>query len=129
VKQEDTTEPVGRPSTSTAAKSSAERRTELFSQGSEATKTAVRRYYTLMLPTLVDVYAASVSVSVRSRAVQGMLKIVNFCDAEDLSRIMTVSTPGSMQRTNIFTHFVTARADVAILSFNSCFPGPIHACC
>jgi hypothetical protein len=72
------------------SQSPVERRAELFVHGSDARRDAVRRYYTLMLPTLVDVYAASVSVQVRSRAVQGMLKIVNFCDPEDLAKIMTV---------------------------------------
>jgi E3 ubiquitin-protein ligase TRIP12 len=94
IKLEDSPDPLATPSKNRDADSKpqtpVERRAELFEQGPDARRDAVRRYYTLMLPTLVDVYAASVSVPVRSRAVQGMLKIVNFCDPDDLAKIMTV---------------------------------------
>jgi E3 ubiquitin-protein ligase TRIP12 len=50
----------------------------------------VRRYFALLLPTLVDVYAASVNTQVRTKAVLGMLKIVDFCDSENLAHILQV---------------------------------------
>lgn len=51
-------------------------------------KLVVKRYIALLLPTLIDVYAASVSTSVRSKAVTGMLKMVNFCEEGALAEIL-----------------------------------------
>ncbi|GAA5933715.1 putative ubiquitin-protein ligase UFD4 [Sporobolomyces koalae] len=48
----------------------------------------VKRYFALLLPTLVDVYAASVSPQVRSKAVLGLLKIVQFCQETALADIL-----------------------------------------
>jgi len=51
----------------------------------------VKRYFALLLPTLVDVYSASVSPQVRSKAVLGLLKIVQFCQEDALADILHVS--------------------------------------
>ena len=50
----------------------------------------MKRYYALLLPTLVDVYSASVNAQVRTKAVLGLLKIINFCDHDDLGFILKV---------------------------------------
>ncbi|SCV74863.1 BQ2448_7892 [Microbotryum intermedium] len=52
----------------------------------------LRRFYALLLPILVDVCAASVNPQVRTKAVLGLCKIINFCDTENLTEILhTVS--------------------------------------
>ncbi|KWU42404.1 hypothetical protein RHOSPDRAFT_21293 [Rhodotorula sp. JG-1b] len=51
-------------------------------------KLVVKRYIALLLPTLIDVYAASVSSSVRTKAVNGMLKMVNYCEEDALADIL-----------------------------------------
>lgn len=51
-------------------------------------KLVVKRYIALLLPTLIDVYAASVSPSVRTKAVNGMLKMVNYCEEDALADIL-----------------------------------------
>lgn len=51
----------------------------------------IKRYYALLLPTLVEVYAASVNTQVRTKALLGLLKIINFCAHEDLAEILKVS--------------------------------------
>lgn len=45
----------------------------------------VKRFTQLVLPTLVEVYAASVAWHVRSKALFGILKIVSFVEAEQLN--------------------------------------------
>lgn len=67
-----------------------EKRLELLSAGPQSRTLVVKRYYALLLPTLVDVYLASVNVQVRSKAVLGMMKIVNFADPEGLAAILKV---------------------------------------
>ncbi|KAL8280298.1 hypothetical protein RQP46_007215 [Phenoliferia psychrophenolica] len=71
-----------------AKEASRESRLELFAAGGPARQLVVKRYYALLLPTLVDVYAASVNTQVRTKAVLGLLKIINFCDQEDLAFIL-----------------------------------------
>jgi E3 ubiquitin-protein ligase TRIP12 len=51
-------------------------------------KLVVKRYIALLLPTLIDVYAASVSPSVRTKAVNGMLKMVNYCEEDALADVL-----------------------------------------
>ncbi|KAK0533902.1 Ubiquitin fusion degradation protein 4 [Tilletia horrida] len=48
----------------------------------------VRRFSQLMLPTLVEVYAASVTLHVRTKALNAILKITSFMEAEDLGTIL-----------------------------------------
>ncbi|PWY98154.1 hypothetical protein BCV70DRAFT_165703 [Testicularia cyperi] len=48
----------------------------------------VKRFTRLVLPTLVEVYAASVALHVRSKAINGILKIVSFVEAEPLSEVL-----------------------------------------
>lgn len=45
-----------------------------------------------MVPILVDVYAASVAIQVRSRSLAGILKAVSWFDADDLTLVLKVST-------------------------------------
>ncbi|KAK4698568.1 E3 ubiquitin-protein ligase TRIP12, partial [Phenoliferia sp. Uapishka_3] len=72
-----------------AAKEAAlEKRLELFSSGGPKRALVVKRYYAMLLPTLVDVYSASVNTMVRTKAVLGLMKIINFGEAEDLAFIL-----------------------------------------
>lgn len=51
----------------------------------------VGRFMQLMVPILVDVYAASVVTPVRVKSLTGLLKAVSFLDADELKRVFTVS--------------------------------------
>lgn len=51
----------------------------------------VGRYMQLMVPILVDVYAASVITPVRVKTLTGLLKAISFLDANELRRVLTVS--------------------------------------
>ncbi|BGP33548.1 Ubiquitin fusion degradation protein 4 [Rhodotorula toruloides] len=65
------------------------KRLELISPDAPASRKLVfKRYVALLLPTLVDVYAATVSPQVRTRAVLGLLKMVNFCEEEHLADVL-----------------------------------------
>ncbi|PWN25797.1 hypothetical protein BDZ90DRAFT_63006 [Jaminaea rosea] len=48
----------------------------------------IKRFTQLVLPTLVEVYAASVALHVRVKALQGILKIISFVDAEKLNSVL-----------------------------------------
>ena len=50
----------------------------------------VVRFHTLLLPTLVDVYSASVGVQVRTKALLGMAKTIQFCPEDALDQILEV---------------------------------------
>lgn len=77
--------------TESMIKSAQEKRTEMFANLEGTRKTTVERFFALLLPILLDVYAASVGVQVRSKTFQSMLKIVQFCSKEYLPTILTVS--------------------------------------
>lgn len=51
----------------------------------------VGRFMDLMVPILIDVYAASVITPVRVKTLTGLLKAVSFLDADGLKRVLTVS--------------------------------------
>ena len=68
------------------AKEAAPDRTELLRSHPEV----VGRYMHLMVPILVDVYAASVITPVRVKTLTGLLKAVSFLDADELRRVFTV---------------------------------------
>ena len=50
----------------------------------------VQRFVRHILPILIDVYAASVALTVRSRCLMGLLKAVSFVEADDLKFILKV---------------------------------------
>lgn len=50
----------------------------------------VGRFMQLMVPILIDVYAASVITPVRVKTLTGLLKAVSFLDADGLKRVLTV---------------------------------------
>jgi E3 ubiquitin-protein ligase TRIP12 len=50
----------------------------------------VGRFMQLMVPILVDVYAASVITPVRVKTLTGLLKAVSFLDGDGLKRVLTV---------------------------------------
>lgn len=50
----------------------------------------VGRFLHLMVPILVDVYAASVITPVRIKTLTGLLKAVSFLDGEELKQVFTV---------------------------------------
>ena len=62
-------------------------RTELLRSKPEV----VGRYMQLMVPILVDVYAASVVTPIRLKTLTGLLKAISFLDADELRRVFTVS--------------------------------------
>ena len=64
------------------------KRTEML-QSREA---LVKRFTRLILPTLLDVYSASVALHVRTKALTGMLKVVNFLEPEPLLAVVKVCT-------------------------------------
>lgn len=61
-------------------------RTELLRSKPEV----VGRYMQLMVPILVDVYAASVVAPIRLKTLTGLLKAISFLDADELRRVFTV---------------------------------------
>jgi len=50
----------------------------------------VGRFMHLIVPVLIDVYAASVITSVRLKTLTGFLKAVGFLETEDLKRVFSV---------------------------------------
>ena len=74
------------PSASARAKETPLDRTELLRSKPEV----VGRFMQVMVPILVDVYAASVSTPVRIKTLTGLLKAVSFLDSEELKRVFTV---------------------------------------
>jgi E3 ubiquitin-protein ligase TRIP12 len=67
-------------------KETAPDRTELLRSKSAV----VGRFMQLMVPILIDVYAASVITPVRVKTLTGLLKAVSFLDADGLKRVLTV---------------------------------------
>ena len=61
-------------------------RTELL----RSKPSVVGRFMQLMVPILVDVYAASVITPVRVKTLTGLLKAVSFLDGDGLKRVLTV---------------------------------------
>lgn len=68
------------------AKEAAVDRTELL----RSKPAVVGRFMQLMVPILVDVYAASVITPVRVKTLTGLLKAVSFLDGDGLKRVLTV---------------------------------------
>lgn len=48
------------------------------------------RFMRMMTPVLVEVYAASVAVNIRTRALTGMLKAASFLESDDLWKVIEV---------------------------------------
>lgn len=68
-----------------------ERRVELITREEPPQrKESINRFFAMLLPILLDVYAASVGVQVRSKTFQNMLKIVQYCDKTYLPEVLTV---------------------------------------
>jgi E3 ubiquitin-protein ligase TRIP12 len=61
-------------------------RTELLRSKPEV----VGRFMQLMVPVLIDVYAASVITPIRIKTLTGLLKAVSFLDGDGLKRVLTV---------------------------------------
>jgi E3 ubiquitin-protein ligase TRIP12 len=53
----------------------------------------VGRFMQLIVPILIDVYAASVITPVRVKTLTGLLKAVSFLDGDGLKRVLTVKLP------------------------------------
>ena len=68
-----------------------DKRVVLLRDATPERKLVINRFYALVLPILVDICTASVSPQVRTKAVLGLLKIVNYCDVEELMEILQVS--------------------------------------
>lgn len=70
------------------------RRTELFNPPAtpefEGRRKQVNRFFSTLLPILLDVYSASIGVQVRYRTFQSMLQIVYYADKDHLPTILTV---------------------------------------
>ncbi|KAI0079345.1 HECT-domain-containing protein [Panus rudis PR-1116 ss-1] len=76
---------VEEPGSSTQPKEVKPDRTELLRSHPEV----VHRFMHLMVPILVDVYAASVATPIRVKTLTGLLKAVSFLDGEELKRVLT----------------------------------------
>lgn len=50
----------------------------------------VGRFMQLMVPILIDVYAASVITTVRIKTLTGLLKAISFMEGDDAKRVLTV---------------------------------------
>jgi hypothetical protein len=74
------------PASSAPLKDPAPDRTELLRSKPEV----VGRFMRLMVPVLVDVYAASVMLSVRTKTLTGLLKAVSFLDEGGLEQVLKV---------------------------------------
>lgn len=61
-------------------------RTELLRGKAEV----LSRFMRLMTPVLVEVYAASVAVVIRTRALAGLLKVASFLEGEELWKVVEV---------------------------------------
>lgn len=78
----------------------------------------VGRFMQLMVPVLIDVYAASVITSVRLKTLTGLLKAVGFLETEDLKRVFSVS-PLHRLPSQLLTSFTSSsfRLRVFLLRF------------
>lgn len=74
-------------SNATAAKEGPPDRTELL----RSKPAVVGRFVQLLVPILIDVYAASVITPVRIKTLTGLLKAVSFLDAEGIKKVFLVS--------------------------------------
>jgi len=71
-----------------SSRASNDKRIELLNTTTSTRQMAVQRFYALLLPTLVDVYAASIDASIRNKTMQGMTKIIYFCQKDHLATIL-----------------------------------------
>ena len=69
----------------------------------------VGRFMQLVVPVLIDVYAASVITSVRLKTLTGLLKAVGFLETEDLKRVFSVSESHCMPN-QILTNSLQVRS-------------------
>ena len=78
----------------------------------------VGRFMQLMVPVLIDVYAASVITSVRLKTLTGLLKAVGFLETEDLKRVFSVSESHRLLN-QLLTRFTPSsfRSLVSLLRF------------
>ncbi|CAE6466788.1 unnamed protein product [Rhizoctonia solani] len=76
--------PVIRPVSPSAQPTPTLSRTELLRSKPEL----IGRYMRLMVPVLVDVYAASVSTQTRSKSLTGILKAVSFSEGEEVNSVL-----------------------------------------
>ncbi len=60
----------------------------------------VGRFMQLIVPILVDVYAASVITTVRIKTLTGLLKAISYLEAGEIKRVLTVS--GSSAKHRVF---------------------------
>jgi E3 ubiquitin-protein ligase TRIP12 len=74
-------------STSVPAKEPTPQRTELL----RSKPVVVGRFVQLLMPILIDVYAASVVTPVRIKTLTGLLKAVSFLDADAIKKVFLVS--------------------------------------
>lgn len=65
----------------------------------------VGRFMQLMVPILIDVYAASVITPVRVKTLTGLLKAVSFLDADGLTHVLTVRFVSSLDAECIALNF------------------------
>lgn len=74
-------------STTTGSKEISPDRNELL----RSKPAVVGRFMRVLVPILIDVYAASVITPVRVKTLTGLLKAVSFLDADGLKRVLAVS--------------------------------------
>jgi E3 ubiquitin-protein ligase TRIP12 len=57
----------------------------------------VGRFMALLIPILVDVYAASVIIAVRVKTLTGLLKAISFLESEEIQKVLQVSKSRSLE--------------------------------
>ncbi|CAO1616657.1 unnamed protein product [Parajaminaea phylloscopi] len=82
------------------------RRIEMLSER----KSLVERFTQLVLPTLLEVYAASVALHIRVKALTGLLKIVSFVDAITLGQVL-----GSVPLASFVASVLSSRDDPTLV--------------
>ena len=85
----------------------------------------VGRFMQLVVPVLIDVYAASVITSVRLKTLTGLLKAVGFLETEDLKRVFSVSELPHKPN-QILTNSLQVRSGCQFLFFDSIIEGPSY---
>ena len=84
----------------------------------------VGRFLHLMVPILVDVYAASVMTPVRIKTLTGLLKAVSFLDADELIRVFKVRLYHHHSRPRRLTFVSTVRSHRDFRLVDSFLQGP-----
>lgn len=93
-------------SNATPAKEAPPDRTELL----RSKPAVVGRFVQLLMPILIDVYAASVITPVRTKTLTGLLKALSFLDADAIKKVFLVSRKLDITLAGVLTTFLVVRS-------------------